>query len=209
MGLNTIVIPLYLECHKKSRLCDQTFTIFKWKQTNSLKKLFIFWSAYHHHLFRFRHKARRVSSAVLKEKVAAFTIRVLHHQTHAPCPLRALGSLHEVWTVLLPVSPFQSGLITTFSHCILWWLCMTLCGHYWQASQTRRMEWAHQPLHRPPHKEVRLCFLKVLHIHPNTSRHIQNHSKSKQFVSQHFRYQAELSACSWPQHPQAHIQCAS
>lgn len=41
-------------------------------------------------------------------------------------------------------------------------------------------------------KKLRLCFLKVLHIHPNTSRHILNHSKLKQFVSQHFRWQTEL-----------------
>lgn len=114
VGLNTIVIPLYLQSHKKSRLCHQTLTIvnlkiLKWKQTNWPKKLFIFLSAYHHHLFRFRHKARRVSSAVLKQKVGAFIIRVLYHQIyiHVPCPFRAVGSSYEVWSELLPVFPFS------------------------------------------------------------------------------------------------------
>lgn len=35
VGLSTTVIPLCLQCHKKSRLCDQTFTIFKWRETDT------------------------------------------------------------------------------------------------------------------------------------------------------------------------------
>lgn len=174
-----------------------------WPKFLGLGLVLVFWSAYHHHLLRFRH------NVTLVQKVGAFIMRVLYHQTytHVPCPFRASGSSHEGHSELPSGCPFS---LVSSPHFHIAFYSDYLHLVEITDKLLKRATWdgliSHfTGLHT---KELRLSFLKVLHVHPDRPRHLQNQSSLYPSTSDD-RQNSSGYACSWPQHPQAHIQCAS
>lgn len=121
------------------------------------------------------------------------------------CTLSFRGNRQLTWSIIWAPSSlsFQSGLITTFSHRLLQWLRITLTYKLLKHSAWNGLISHFTGLHA---KKIDSVF-SVLHVHPNTSRHLPNQSSLYPSTSDG-RQSSSVSACSWP-HAQAHIHCAS